>query len=263
MQRRAAAVFLAAVLVGAAGSLVAASDRPGTVELTFAPPVGTELDYETEVESLTVTDRPGEPPTTERVATSLDVHQQVVEIRDDGVLVDVALTQPSIGTRTFTVRFDRAAQLTAFEAVEGVPSEAIGELGLSEIFPAGAGAPPDRPLRPGDRWPIDSEVPLSPDQVPARLSGEGRLVALGVEDGRDTATVRSRTRLPVRTSRLDGVQVTEVTSTYDLADGTVLRTDAVTTGVFRLVVQAPTEGGGDPLEGSLRVELRSQTRRVG
>ena len=46
--------------------------------------------------------------------------------------------------------FDRAAQLTAVESVEGMPAEALGTLGLSEIFPAAAGAPPDRPLRPGE-----------------------------------------------------------------------------------------------------------------
>jgi hypothetical protein len=36
------------------------------------------------------------------------------------------------------MRFDRAAQLTAVESVEGIPAEALGSLGLSEIFPAAA-----------------------------------------------------------------------------------------------------------------------------
>jgi hypothetical protein len=193
----------------------------------------------------------------------------VLEVGDDGVRVEVALSRPGIGTRTVVVRFDRAAQLTAVESVEGIPADALGELGLTEVFPAAAGAPPDRPLAPGDRWDIDDEVQLDADAAPTRLRGEGRLVELGVEDGRDTATVRTSTRLPVTTTTstargtrtLDGVQLTEVTVTYDLADGAVLRAEAVTSGHFELVLGPPPGGGGDPCTGSLDVEVTSTVER--
>ncbi len=254
---------LAAVAVAVGSMAVAATaDRSHDVVLAFAPAPGTRLEYRTDVESITVTDAPGQAAETVRDDTSLQVVQDVVGAVEDGVLVDVALTQAGIGTRRFTVRFDRAAQLSAFEAVEGVPAAAIGDLGLADIFPPGAGAPPDRPLAPGDRWRIDTDVPLDDVGSVARLEGEGRLLSLGVEDGHDVATVRSRTRLPVETERLFGVQVTEVVATYDLADGTVRRSHAVTTGAFQLLLEPPANAGGDPVEGTLRVELRSTTRRV-
>jgi hypothetical protein len=153
--------------------------------------------------------------------------------------------------------------------VEGIPASALGELGLSEVFPAAAGAPPDRPLAPGDRWVIDDEVRLETDGAPTRLRGEGRLVALGVEDGRDTATVESTTTLAVATTAstssgtrdLEGAQTTEVVATYDLADGALLRAESVTVGTFDLVLGPPPGGAGDPCVGTLDVEVRSRVSR--
>jgi hypothetical protein len=196
----------------------------------------------------------------------------VLDVGDDGVRVEVALTRAGIGTRTFVVRFDRAAQLTTVEQVEGIPAAALGELGLSEIFPAAAGAPPDRPLAPGERWVVDDEVLLDAgDGVPTRLSGDGRLVELGVEDGDETATVTTRTRLPVETTTasttgtrtLVGTQISEVTATFDLADGGLRRAEAVTVGQFRLRLGPPEGGAGDPYEGTLSVEVRSTVTRAG
>ena len=230
------------------------------------------MEYETVVESVTVTDLPGGPPITETDQTRLVTHQRVLDVSDEGVRVEVALTRPGIGTRTFVVLFDRAGQLTAVEQVEGIPAEALGALGLSEIFPAAAGAPPDRPLAPGERWVIDDEVRLGTAETPpTRLEGDGRLVALGVEDGDDTATVTSHTRLPVATTTataagtrtLDGSQSSDVTATYDLADGGLRRAEAVTVGDFRLVLGPPEGGSGDPFEGTLTVEVRSTVTRVG
>ena len=260
-------VLAAAVLALA----LAACDDDGAVELSFRPAEGAELRYETEVESTTATDVPCEAATTRTDHTTLETTQRVLDVGDDGVRVEVALSRPGIGTRTFVVRFDRAAQLTAVESVEGIPADALGELGLSEVFPAAAGAPPDRPLAPGDRWTIDDEVQLDTDGEPTRLRGEGRLVELGVEDGRDTATVETTATLPVATSAssssgtrdLEGEQVTEVVATYDLADGALLRAESVTVGTFDLVLGPPPGGAGDPCVGTLSVEVRSRVSRRG
>lgn len=241
----------------------------GTVELAFRPAAGDALVYETRVESTTVTDRADRPPEVRRDRTRLDVVQEIIETGDDGVLAEVSLSRPGTAVRTFVVRFDRAAQLTDVELVEGIPAAALGELGLSAIFPPGAGAPPDTPLAPGDRWEIDDEVALDGQPEPSRLTGEGRLVSLGVEDGHDTATVHTTTRLPVQSSStstrggptLAGVQVTEVTATYDLADGALRRADSVTTATYRLLLSPPAGTGGAPIEGTLRIEIRSQVRR--
>ncbi len=252
------------------GTLLTGCDD-GTVTLRFRPAEGQELDYVTTVDSVTTTHLPCFPPTApRRDRTSLDAHQRILEVGDDGVLVEVALSRPGIGTRTFTMRFDRAAQLTEVERVEGIPAEALGELGLSEIFPAAAGAPPAEPLAPGDRWTIDDVVLLTGQDEPTRLVGVGHLVELGVEDGIDVATVESTTALPVNTRTeastgtrsLNGVQQTSVTATYELADGALRRADAVTTGSFALVLGPPPGGGGDPCSGTLEVEVRSSVTRV-
>ena len=248
---------------------LAGCDEDGAVELAFRPDAGTELRYETEVESITATNVPCQAPTRRADRTTLATTQRVLEVGPDGVRVEVELSRPGIGTRTVVVRFDRAAQLTAVEEVEGIPAAALGELGLSEVFPAAAGAPPDRPLAPGDRWTIDDEIRLDTDGEPTRLRGEGRLVELGVEDGRDTATVETTARLPVSTTAssssgtrdLDGEQVTEVEATYDLADGALLRAESVTIGTFYLVLGPPPGGAGDPCIGTLDVEVRSRVTR--
>ena len=261
--------LVATVAVVAAASAACGND--GTVALAFRPDEGAELRYRTAVESVTVTDVPCEPPSTRTDRTTLETTQRVLEVGDDGVRVEVSLSRAGIGTRTFVVRFDRAAQLTAVEEVEGIPAAAFGELGLSEVFPAAAGAPPDRPLAPGDRWTIDDEVRLDADGQPTRLRGEGRLVELGVEDGRDTATVETTATLPVVTSTtsssgtrdLIGEQTTEVVATYDLADGALLRASSETIGTFDVVLGPPPGGAGDPCSGTLGVEVRSAVTRRG
>ena len=190
-------------------------DGDGRVTIAFRPPVGyrARLRHRGRIHD----DAPTCPARRRRPAvdrTRLDATQLVLEPDGPGVRVEVALSRTGIGTRTFVMRFDRAAQLTAVEEVEGIPAEALGDLGLSEIFPAAAGAPPEEPLAPGDRWTIDDEVLLG-DGAPTRLEGEGRLVELGVDDGHDTATVQSTTALGVSTRTeattgtraLDGEQV--------------------------------------------------------
>lgn len=257
-------------LVVAVVLLAAGCEDDGTVELTFRPATGDQLAYETEVESTTATDVPCQPPSRRTDRATLATTQEVLDVGDDGVLVEVVLSRRGIGARTFVVRFDRAAQLTAVEEVEGIPASALGELGLSEVFPAAAGAPPDRPLAPGDRWVIDDAVTLEAGGDPTRLRGDGRLVGLGVEGGRRTATVETTTRLPVTTSTssadgtrtLDGDQVTEVVATYDLDDGALVRASSVTTGTFAFVLGPPPGGSGDPCRGTLEVEVRSRVRRV-
>lgn len=267
MPPRPAVLLLAAVVGGLAPGC---GDGDGRVTIAFRPPAGTELAYVTEVESTTSTDLPCQAPATRVDRTRLDATQRVLAPDGPGVRVEVALSRPGIGTRTFVMRFDRAAQLTAVEEVEGIPAAALGDLGLSEIFPAAAGAPPEEPLAPGDRWTIDDEVQLG-DGPPTRLRGEGRLVQLGVEDGHDTATVRSSTTLGVDTRAeattgtraLRGEQVSEVEAVYDLDTGAVRRAVAETVGRFELALGPPAGGSGEPCVGTLTVELRSTITRTG
>ena len=261
---------LVPTLLAAAALGSGCGDSDGKVDLAFQPPPGTELDYVTEVESSTRTALACQSPSSSTDRTRLDTHQVVLEPDGGAVRVQVALSREGIGTRTFVMRFDRAAQLTAVEQVEGIPAEALGDFGLSEIFPPAAGAPPDEPLAPGDRWTIDDEVRLGEGE-PTRLRGEGRLVELGVEDGHDTAVVHSVTELPVRTRTeastgtrtLDGEQSSEVDAVYDLDSGALRRATADSVGRFRLVLEPPPGGSGDPCAGTLEIELHSTITRTG
>lgn len=251
-------------------SATSCGDADGRVTIAFRPPVGTELEYLTEVASTTSTDLPCQAAETRTDRTRLDASHLVLEPDGPGVRIQVALSREGIGTRTFVMRFDRAAQLTAVEQVEGIPAAALGDLGLSEIFPAAAGAPPEEPLAPGERWTIDDEVRLG-DGEPTRLVGSGRLVELGVVDGNETATVASETRLQVNTRTeattgtrvLTGEQASEVEAVYDLDTGALRRASAYTVGRFRLVLGPPPGSTGDLCEGTLTVELRSTITRVG
>ena len=260
--------------VGVVAGLVLATvpacgDGDGRVTIAFRPPVGAEFSYLTEVESTTTTDLPCQAAATRVDRTRLDATQVVLEPDGPGVRLEVALSRTGIGTRTFVMRFDRAAQLTAVEEVEGIPAAALGDLGLSEIFPAAAGAPPEKALAPGDRWTIDDEIHLG-DGPPTQLEGEGRLVELGVEDGHDTATVHSTTTLGVQTRSeattgtraLDGEQVSDVEAVYDLDTGALRRAVADTVGRFRLELGPPEGGSGDPCVGTLTVELHSTIART-
>jgi hypothetical protein len=243
--------------------------RDDRVVLAYHPTTGASYTYAVHVESSSSSTFPGRSATP-RDEADLVVRQRVLDASGDNIRVEVALDRVGVGERKFVMRFDRAAQLTAVESVEGIPAGALGDLGLSEIFPAAAGAPPDRGLRPGDRWVIDDQVQLAGMDAPARLTGEGRLLELGIVDGHKTATVTSSTSLPLESTvttansvqTLTGTDTTTITVVYDLADGSVRHSTSVTKGNFTAVLSAPGGQASTPIEGTVSVEVRSEIRRT-
>jgi hypothetical protein len=260
VRRAAPRAALAVALVGVVGG--SASCREDRVVLAFRPEPGATYEYRSDVLSSTVTALEGEPARPEHDRTTLTARQTVLDSADGIVRVEVVLERQGSGERTYVMRFDRGAQLTEVESVEGIPADALGALGLSEIFPAAAGAPPDRPLAPGDRWDVDDTVDLAELTAPTQLAGNGRLVALGVVDGRRTATVETRFTLPLRTDTLRGDQHTDVRAVYDLTDGSVRELRSVTSGEFRLSVAPPAGEPGEPLVGTLTLRIESFTTRL-
>jgi hypothetical protein len=260
--KRLAAVLLVA-LVGLAGC------GDDTVRIAFTPETGARYSYRVEVESTTFTEVEGTQPVRRHDEFVLQAAHHVLSADGDSSRVQVTLRDAGGNSRRFVVRLDRAGQLAEVQRIEGLPARALGSLGLSEIFPAAAGAPPDRRLAPGDRWRVDDPVEL-PGQAPTRLSGTGRLTALGVVEGREVATVENRFVLAVEGTsdlelgrfRLVGSQTTTSTSSHDLADGAVEEVTAVTRGRFRLMLLPPDGEDGPEVPGTLRVEVRSKTRRV-
>ena len=252
-------------------TVAATGCRDDHVTIAYQPRAGAEFAYAVHVVSTTTSAYPGAPVARPpAVPADFTAHHRVLDAHDGTTRVEVRLARAGSPERTFVMRFDRAAQLVAVESVEGIPTEALGALGLSEIFPAAAGAPPARPLRPGDFWVVDDQVQLAGMDAPARLTGTGHLVQLGVIDGHDTATVTSATTLPLTSTSttpqgvqtLVGTQTTTITVVYDLVDGSVRHSTATTTGRFDVLLAPPVGQAGAPIKGTLIVELRSEIRRT-
>lgn len=261
-------VLLATVAALAATVIACDGQR---VRVTFRPDEGARYRYEIRVDSTSDLELDGRPPEHRDDDVVLHAEHHVLSVGDHGSRVEVVL-RPRDDTstrRSFEVRLDRAAQLSEVQRIEGLPADVLGELGLSEIFPAAAGAPPDRAIGPGEGWDIDEPL-LLPGLTATRLRGTGRLVQLGVVGGHHVATVTSRTELPVHRRsgssygevELRGTQHTRSTASHRLSDGSVERADAVTTGEFRLRLLPPDGDETVALGGRLRVRVHTTTLRL-
>ena len=252
---------------GLAGTLTACGED--TVRVSYRPPLGARYRHEVRVHSVTTTTLAGSGEDRTVDDLVLITEQTVLAADAEGVRVRVRLRQDGAPDRTFVVRLDRAAQLAGVETVEGLPPSVLGADALPQILPGAAGAPPDRPLAPGERWTIDAPAAL-PDTVGARLQGSGRLVELGLSGGRKVASTRSSTRLPLSATTplrgsvvaLDGIETTDGTATRALADGAVEQATTVTHGQFRLTLGPVGTPAAAPVGGTLTLDVRSETRRL-
>lgn len=267
----------AALLLPLVAALVGC--REDTVRLAFRPDVGAVYHYEVRVTSTSEVRLPGQPPDARTESVVLQSEHTVLDSGEDGVRVQVILGDASGSVRTFVVRFDRAAQLESVESDEADASldagagtgEDGGVLGLSEIFPAAAAAPPEGALEPGARWVIDDRVALPGAVGPARLTGSGRLRELGIEDDVEVARLVTSSVLELSAEQtsadgervlLDGEQVTEQRASRDLHDGAVRSASSRTTGRYDLEVQPPIGQRRAPVHGTLRVTVTSETTRL-
>lgn len=258
-------------MLGVVGLVVpTAACRADTVRLSLQPAPGERSAYRIDVRAVSVTTIGDGAPRRTVADAVLQARHRVLESGPAGSRVEVQLREEGSGSSTFVVRFDRAAQPIEVQRVEGLPAGALGDLGLSEIFPAAAAAPPDRPLSPGDRWAIDEPVRLA-SPGPGRLVGEGRLVSLAAAGGRRLAQVSSSYRLPVRRTeeetsgrlRMEGALATVARVAYDLDDEVVQSVRARTRGTYRVTLLPPPGVPGAPVPGTLVVEVDSTSRRVG
>jgi hypothetical protein len=239
------------------------------VEVAFRPPVGAEYRYEVKVQSVTTTRLGNDPAERAAEETTMETRATVLEAGPEEVRVRVELRRPGSPDRTFIVLFDRAAQLSGVESVEGLPPDILGASSFPDLLPAASAAPPKRPLAPGETWKIDAE-PTLPGSGSSRLVGTGRLEKVSEIDGRRVATITAETTLPLRsTTRLrdatlavEGTETTETTATRTLSDGAVETAGSVTKGDFRLSLTPPGVESAIPLTGTMTIELRSQTRRL-
>lgn len=240
-----------------------------TVRLSFVPAAGERAEYRIRVRAEAVTTVGDEPSRRTVDDTELVASHEVLEAGEGGSRVSVRLAEEGKVPSVFVVRFDGRGRPVEVQQTEG-RAAGVADLGLSELFPGAAGVPPERRLAPGDRWAIDAPVALA-GPAEARLSGEGRLVALEAAGGRRLARVESGWRLPVRRTAeqtggrlvLDGSLDTNARVAYDLDDDVVHSVRARTTGRYRVTLLPPDGVGGAPVPGTLVVHVDSTTRRVG
>ncbi len=251
----------------AAGALTGCSKDP-SVHVGYRPEAGATYRYEIKVQSVTTTVLGSDAPERAVDDITLESTDTVLSAAPEEVRVRVQLRRAGSPDRTFSVRFDRGAQLAGVDAVDGLPPAVLGPVGFPEFLPAAATAPPDKPLSPGEKWKIDA-TPTLAGAASARLQGTGRLVKITSTGGRKVASIKAQTQVPLSsTSRvgdstltISGTETTASTASRALADGVVEDASSVTRGTYRLVL-TPSAGAGLPLTGTMTVEIRSQTRRL-
>lgn len=239
------------------------------MRISLRPDVGSVAVYRIRVRAVTLTAIGDAKPRRRLVSSTLVARHQVLASDKNGSRVEVRLTPAGGSSTTFVIRLDGAAQLTDIQQTQGAISNTLDDPSLSEIFPATAAAPPDGPLEPGDRWPVDQPVRLDGPRS-AHLRGEGRLVALGVADGRHLAHVTSAYRFPVHRAVdhtggrvvLDGALSARTRVAYDLGDGEVASATTRSSGTYKLKLLAPGAAGGSPVPGTLNVEVSSTSHRI-
>lgn len=255
--------------LAAAGLLVAlAGCGEDTVSLAVRPAAGDTAEYRITVRATTVTTIGDGEPRRRTSSVVLRARQRVLASSPKGSRVEVRLDPGGDRDTTFVVLLDASAQLEEVQQVEGVPAEALGGLGVSDLLPVAAAAPPARPVAPGDRWSIDG--PVVAGSTRSRLRGTGRLASLGVANGRRLAFVDSTYALPVeRTTDEGGAPVqlhgrlrTTATAAYDLDGDRVQWVRATTSGRYDLTLLPPAGAGGLPVAGTLRVDVSSFSDRV-
>lgn len=239
------------------------------MRVTYRPRPGSVAVYRVRVHAVVTTTIADRPPTRTEDDETFVARHAVLKRGTRESEVRVRLTSTGTETRTFVVTIDRAGQLAAVKSVEGLAADLLGGLGISEVFPAAAGAPPDRPLHPATSWTIDEPVALAPGDE-SRLVGTGRVTGFGVVHGRHLITLSTSYSLAAHhanqqstgTIVLDGTASTMQRTSRDVSDGVVESADATTTGRFTLAVH-PDATVGVALPGRLTLEVRSETRRIG
>jgi hypothetical protein len=248
---------------------LAGCDKESPVHVAFRPAAGAVYRYEIKVQSVTTTVLGDQPADRSTDDVTLQSTETVVASGPDSVSVRVDLHRDGSPDRTFQVRLDRNAQLAGVDAVDGLPPDVLGSGGFPEFLPAAATAPPDKALKAGTTWTIDARPALGGDP-PVHLQGTGKLEKVTTEAGTKVASITARTSLPLSsttpvgdaTATLQGTEVTDSTASRALADGSVQSAQATSTGTFQLVVSPKAGGPAAPVNGSMTVEVRSQTRRL-
>ena len=239
-----------------------------TIEVSFEPAVGDRFRFRSDIETEVARTIDGETSVA-RGSSKLEATEAIVDLDDEQIGVEVTVRRDGAAERTYEVRFDRTGRLSTIDLVEGVPTEALG-LDLATDLPPDIASPPAGRLEPGQEWVIDREVTVEGREEPLTVTGAGRIDSLGVEDGHEVAVAVVDLSVPVRSVvdtadgrvTLLGTQTSRSRTTYDLGDGSA-RTDRTRIrGDIEVLVEPPEGIEAPPVPGSVRYDVRSDTRRV-
>lgn len=249
---------LAIAVVLTAGAPFVAACREGTVSLAYTPSEGDELSFRYEIDATITQALEGEEPTVTEISTTVQADQKVLEVAPSGVLAAVTLQRDGGAPRTSEVRLDDAGTLQGVDLVEGQPTEIFGLDALDGVLPTVA--LPDSRLSPGDRWSIDD----------AELTGEGRLVRLGVIDGEEVAVVDHELTHPVAetvaigatSAAIDGALRATSTTAYDLRDGSLRRATTRARGEVGARIAPPPGIDAVAVAGTITYDVRVRVVRL-
>ncbi len=235
-----------------------AACQEGTVALAFAPDAGDVWSYRYEIDATVTTVLDGGEPTVTEIATTLLADQEVVQVSEDGVRAEVTLRRDGGAARTVEVRLDRAGSLQGVDLVSGQALDVFGLSDLGGVLPTVA--LPGGDLAPGDSWAIDDGL----------ATGTGRLVRLGVVDGRDVAVIESDTRRAIEevtptqstTAALEGILRAVSTSSYDLEDGSLRRSQSTARGEVAAHIAPPSGVDAPAVPGTISYEVRVEVTRL-
>lgn len=239
--------------------VVAGACRPSTVVIEPEVDVGDRTGYRYEIEATLTRSLEGGEPDTTTITTELVADQEVVTLTEAGAEAEVTLRRDGGPARSARVRLDRSGAIQGVELVEGLGTGTIGLEELGALLPASS-APPPTPLAPGARWAIDS----------GPLSGTGRLHRLAVVDGVDVAVVSTALRESVHEAvatgtsavDLDGVLHSRSTASYEIADGSLRRSIARTSGDLQAVIAPPEGVHAAPVDATITYEIEIRVTRL-
>ena len=176
--------------------LLLAACRSDTVSVAYAPEIGDSYEYRYDIEATVTRTVEGEEPNVVEVDTVLLAEQDVQAQSRTGTRIRLELIREGGVARTAVVLVDRAGSLEGVELVDDLDAAVFGVADAGSLVPTNLGAPPDRPLAPGDRWTV-SDVPLASTSTSAGSSARARATT-SATTGRHAAAAGCSPRTPSR-----------------------------------------------------------------
>lgn len=125
--RRPGVIAASLALAGAIAASAAGRDAD-TVAIRYSPRLGSTYGYEVTISGESLTQVEGQLLVRRRHDMTLHIDETVLESDGDGTMAEVELTAGDLGEQRLLVRLDRAEPGATIDAIEGIPTQLLGEL---------------------------------------------------------------------------------------------------------------------------------------